>query len=361
LQSRARPRTQSLQGPKLITRLKVAAFTGGKRVPSARFRVRALIRDLAAQAVDLQEYIPPVSKYPPRSLLGRAFWLPAALCVRVPAVALSHTHDVTLLQRELISNLATFEGLTKTPRAFDVDDAIFLRRDGAVAKKIARRCDLVICGNAFLADWFSQWHRNVELLPTAIDCERFTPTSRQNEGEGIVIGWTGSYTNLRYLRPIEPALANVLKARPNAKLRIICDRAPDLPALPQAQIEYRPWVAENEVPDCQQFDIGIMPLDDGDWERGKCAFKLLQYMACGKPVVASPVGVNAQILTGERVGLSATSVAQWEQALVALIDTPDNHDLYGTAGRALVEQDYATPLIAKRLSDYLRGISAGGS
>ena len=253
----------------------------------------------------------------------------------------------------MISTLATFEGLTKKPRAFDVDDAIFLRRDGAAAKKIASGCELIICGNSFLADWFSQWHKNIRLLPTAIDCDRFTPETIAREATSV-IGWTGSYPNLRYLQSIEPALADVLRARPDARLRVICDRPPDLPSLPQAQIDYRPWAAENEVTDCQGFDIGIMPLDDGDWERGKCAFKLLQYMACGKPVVASPVGVNAQILQGERVGLSATSNAQWRDALFALIDEPDKHAAYGAEGRTLSEREYATPLIAQRLGGYLR-------
>lgn len=349
----------------MTTALRVAALTGGQNVPSARFRVRALVADLRRTGIKLEEYAPMVSKYPPRSKWLRPFWMPAAFTARLPGVALSHAHDLTLLQRELISTLYTIEGLTKKPRVLDVDDAIFLRRDGRAAKRLAQACDLVICGNDFLADWFSQFNPNIELLPTSIDCRRFRPAAASSDvpptasaaRQNTVIGWTGTSTNLGYLTGIEPALARVLKARPTTRLRIVCDRPPHLPQLPQAQINYVPWRADIEVQVCQQFDIGIMPLEDGDWERGKCAFKLLQYMACAKPVVASPVGVNAELLADERVGISAGSNVQWEEALIQLIDEPRLRQQFGSAGRHRAETDYDTPMIADRMSNYLKRLA----
>lgn len=337
--------------------LRVAALTGGQRVPSARFRVRALKPELAANNITLNEYVPRIPKYPPQNKWLRPLWLPAAMAARLPGIVGSRTHDVTLLQRELISTLFTLEKLTGTPRVLDVDDAIFMHREGKSARRLAQSCDLVLAGNPFLADWFSQWNSNVELLPTGIDTNRFTPTAKhqsQTSATEIVVGWTGSQTNLRYLQLIEPALLRVLRARPHARLEIVCDEPPNLPTLPATQLRHTRWTSANEAQDVQQFDIGIMPLADGDWERGKCAFKLLQYMACGKPVVASPVGVNAQLLADQRIGYAATDNTSWEDALTTLIDDTQLREQQGNAGRVLAETHYDNSVIARRMAQAMR-------
>lgn len=335
--------------------LRVAALTGGRHVPSARFRVRALKTELALRGVTINEYVPTVSKYPPERRWLRGPWLPAALGARVPGIVASHTHDLTLLQRELISTLHTIEGLTRAPRVLDVDDAIFLHRDGKPAKRLAELSTLVLAGNPFLADWFSQWQSNVQLLPTSIDTHRFTPGELVTDNKStVVIGWTGSHTNLRYLNLIEPALNRVLTARPNTRLHVVCDKAPALSSLPQGQLSWSPWHPDQEVSEVQGFDIGIMPLVDGDWERGKCAFKALQYMACGKPVVASPVGVNAQLLADQTIGFAAKDNAQWESTLIALIDDKALCSKLGGAGRALAQARYDTAVIAQRMAIALR-------
>lgn len=339
-----------------VTPIRVAALTGGKNVPSARFRVRALTNELALRGVTLNEFVPAVTKYPPEPSWQRLLWLPAAVATRLPGIVASHSHDITLLQRELISTLYTLENLTGKPRVLDVDDAIFLHRDGKAARRLARSCDLVLAGNAFLADWFSQWCPEVQLLPTSIDTNRFKPSPDSAPPQPTVtIGWTGSKTNLHYLQLIEPALQKVLAARPEARLHVVCDKPPDLPALAASQLEYSGWSVANEVAAVQRFDIGIMPLADGDWERGKCAFKILQYMACGKPVVASPVGVNAELLADERIGFAAADSALWEDALITLIDNADLRRQQGAAGRALAQARYDTSVIAQRLASALRG------
>ncbi len=344
-----------------IKPIRVAALTGGKNVPSARFRVRALKDELALRDVTLNEYVPAISKYPPEPNWQRPFWLPAALTARLPGIAASRGYDITLLQRELISTLYTLEPLTRKPRVLDVDDAIFLHRDGKTAQRLAQSCELVLAGNAFLADWFSQYNPRVELLPTSIDTNRFKPTNTpttqslaQQAQDTITIGWTGSQTNLRYLQFIEPALQNVLTARPQTQLHVVCDKPPSLPALPAAQLRFSAWSRANEVDAVQGFDMGIMPLTNGDWERGKCAFKILQYMACGKPVVASPVGVNAELLADERIGFAAGDLALWENALLALIDDVDLRRRQGAAGRALAQARYDTSVVAQRLAGLLR-------
>ena len=238
----------------------------------------------------------------------------------------------------------------------DVDDAIFLHRDGKPARRLAEASTLVLAGNPFLADWFSQWNSNVQLLPTSIDTGRFIPAVESaHTGDDIIIGWTGSQTNLRYLQYIESPLRRVLTARPNTRLHVVCDKKPELTSLPPARMRWSAWHTDSEVAAVQRFDIGIMPLLDGDWERGKCAFKALQYMACGKPVVASPVGVNAQLLADESIGIAAATNAQWESTLLALVDDAKLRRQMGQAGRTLAETSYATHIIAQRMASALRG------
>jgi len=339
--------------------IRVAALTGGEEVPSARFRIRALKDELELRDVTLNEFVPAISKYPPQPNWQRPLWLPAAIAARLPGIAASREHDITLLQRELISTLFTLESFTGKPRVLDVDDAIFLHRDGKTAQRLAESCELVLAGNEFLGDWFSQWNSRVELLPTGIDTNRFIPANDSMEQSPTqhaitTIGWTGSQTNLHYLQFVESALRNVLAARPKTRLHVVCDKPPDLPALPATQLEFSQWSPTNEVDTVQRFDIGIMPLTDGDWERGKCAFKILQYMACGKPVVASPVGVNAELLADERIGFAASDLALWENALLTLVDDADLRRRQGAAGRALAQARYDTSVIAQRMAGILR-------
>ena len=337
-------------------------MTAGKQVPSARFRVRALLPALAQRGVAVTEFVPPLSSYPPARRWLRPFWLGAAVTARLPAVRASRRYDITLLQRELISTLRTLEGFTGSPRVLDVDDAIFLHRGGRGAAKIARQTDLIVAGNAFLADWFSQHQSEVIVIPTGIDTARFKPVHEPRpapQEARVVIGWTGSAGNLRYLYAIEEALNRVLRSRPQAMLAIMSDRRPTFRTLPKDQWRFEPWNEQTEVAAVQGYDIGIMPLADGPWERGKCAFKLLQYLACARPVVASPVGVNADLLQGAAIGHAAGSPEDWTNALIDLIDAPERRSAFGLAGRVLVQAHYDTEVVAGRLATALRGLKSG--
>src|SRR5688572_19387775 len=158
--------------------LRVAAYTGGRSVPSARFRVRQYIDALRGEGVELREYCALLDSYPPRQRSLRPLWAAAALGERMVAAARSWRADLTLLQRTMLSSFLTAEPLTRRPRVLDVDDAIWLHRGGfggSSARRLARMCDLVICGNAFVAEHFEQWNPNVRLLATGVDTARFRP------------------------------------------------------------------------------------------------------------------------------------------------------------------------------------------
>ncbi len=336
--------------------VRVAALTGGINVPSTRFRVRQLIPALRENGVLMHEFIPHVSKYPPAAKWLRPLWGGAALTVRIPAVLATHHYDITFLQRELVSTFLTLEPLTKRPRVLDVDDAIFLYRGGRFAERLARRCDLIICGNDYLGDIFSQWNKNVRVIPTAVDTKRYFPKKAMDASKREVIGWTGTSGNLKYLYEIEPALAIVLKACPDVILRIIADARPTFHSIQKERIDFIPWSPKNEVKGIQGMSIGIMPLADSAWERGKCSFKMLQYMACGVPVVVSPVGMNSQVLSLCTVGLGASNQKDWAEALVGLLGDEGKRASMGINGRNVVEKYFSIDVVVPQLARYLRDL-----
>lgn len=335
--------------------MKVAAFTGGFDVPSARFRVRQLVPRLAQEQVIVDEFVSPVSAFPPRRHGLRPFWLAAGIVSRIPQVIAGRHYDATLLQREFFSTLSTLERFTRRPRVLDVDDAIFLNRGGRFARQLAERSDLVICGNDFLAERFAAWTGRVAVLPTAVDTERYVPVARK-PNEAVVLGWIGTSGNYRYLLQIESAIAEVLARHPEARLKIVSDRPPLFSVLPAERVEFVRWTPDHEVSLIQSFDIGLMPLADGDWERGKCSFKMLQYMACGLPVVVSPVGMNRQVLALGTVGLGAAEKDDWIRGLDSLITQPQTAKAIGAAGRQVILEHFSVNVIAPKLAALLRSV-----
>jgi glycosyltransferase involved in cell wall biosynthesis len=339
---------------------RVTAFTQGREVPASRFRIRQHIAALASAGVTLTEHRG-LGAYPPTQAWRRPIWFGAALAARVPGVVASYGADVTLFQRELLSTITSFEGLTRAPRVLDVDDAIWLNRGGAAARRLAAMCDLVICGNAYIADYFSREGRPTTLLPTAVDTDQYHPDPladsaiSPNETSPAVIGWIGTSSNFPYLEVIGPALAEVLKARPRTSLLVVSDRSPRLPSLPPERWRFVAWSAEREVADIQSMAIGMMPLDDTPWARGKCSFKMLTYMACGVPVVVSPVGMNVDVLAEGRVGLQATTTREWVDALTSLVDDPGARRAFGREGRRVAESRFSARVIAPRLAALLKG------
>ncbi len=341
--------------------VKVAALTGGRNVPSARFRVRQLIPLLSEYGVKVREFVPWVSKYPPERKYLRPAWGVAALAVRIPTIFATYCYDVVLFQRELISTFVTVEPLTRRPRVLDVDDAIYLHRGGRFAKRLARLVDLIICGNEFLADWFSKWNKNVTVIPTAVDTRRFVPLERpdrDNMEEKHIIGWTGTSSNFKYLYSIEPALKRVMEMFPNVILRVIADKEPNFPTISKERIEFIPWSPESEVKGVQRMSVGIMPLADGEWEKGKCSYKMLQYMACGIPVVVSPVGMNAQILALGEIGLAASSQDEWVETLRRMLTaSKKEREKMGREGRRVAETYFSVEVIAPQLAQVLKKVT----
>jgi hypothetical protein len=302
-------------------------LTSGRDVPSSRFRVMQYLPRLKGLALASAAPCRPAVSFGPTEMpfAGRLFGpaiFAAKLFSRLMGIARGRFHDLVYVERELLPSLAPRlerRALASAPRSiFDFDDAIHLKRPDMLAE-ICRRATRVVAGNETLAAWARTHSPRVSVVPTPIDADRWTPGRR----DGRTVVWSGSAENLPYLARV--------RDRIRAPLRVICNRRPDF------DCEFVPWSRETEVEALRNAAVGIMPLPDDEWTRGKCGFKLLQYMACGLPVVASPVGVNAEI-----VGDAGVVTDDW----TAGIDRALRMD--GTAARARVEARYSVAAVFPR-------------
>lgn len=272
----------------------------------------------------------------------------------------AHTFDVLIIEKELFPFLpALFErtlSRMQIPYIADYDDAQFHRYDmnssiiirSFLSQKIdavMKNASLVLAGNRYLYERAQNADaRQVEIIPTAVDTERYFPKVSEG-GEFTIVGWIGTPQTSRYLIPLL-AIFERLKQRWPARFVAVGARAQDFENSP---IEVWPWSESTEVELIQQFDIGIMPLSDTPWERGKCAYKLIQCMACAKPVVASPVGVNKEVISPGVNGLLASTPEQWETFLTQLLGDAEMRLQMGNQGRSIVLERFSVRTQAPRL------------
>ncbi|RLC12255.1 MAG: glycosyltransferase family 1 protein [Deltaproteobacteria bacterium] len=246
------------------------------------------------------------------------------------------------------------------PYIVDYDDAIFHSYDthsnifvrkflGNKIDTVMRNAALVTAGNEYLmARAEKAGARRVEYLPTVIDLKRYS-VKDNTKNSVFTIGWIGSPMTVKYLEMIRPVFSEWDKKN-NACLVIIGDDSFKLDGI---NVEYRSWSHESEVSDIQTFDVGIMPLPNNLWEKGKCGYKLIQYMACGKPVIASPVGVNSKIVEHGVNGFLASSKKEWIESLELLYADPERRYEMGKEGRRKVENNYCVQITAPRLLDLM--------
>ena len=246
----------------------------------------------------------------------------------------------------------------------DYDDAVFhsydLHRNALVRKVLGKKIDsvmrhaaVVVCGNSYLAERASKaGARRIEIVPTVIDLQRYLMLEPAVAQEFIRIGWMGSLSTVKYLRAVASALQTTSTKIP-LKLIVVGARC----ELPGIDVEFRPWSEDSEVEEIQHFDIGIMPLHQGPWELGKCGYKLIQYMACGKPVIASPVGFNQEIAQHGLKGYLANDVDSWREALEELCADADTRRRMGERGRISVEKMYCLQKTAPQMARIFHSIA----
>ncbi len=246
----------------------------------------------------------------------------------------------------------------------DFDDAIFHNYDrsgnSVLRRVLGRKIDVVmrcatcvVAGNDYLASRAkTSGAVRVEMVPTVVDATRYSRTD-SSPAARPVIGWIGSPYTQSYVADIAWALTSLCQKH-NARLMLVGASADIATKFPGLDVEVVPWSEASEAEVIAGMDIGIMPLPDGPWERGKCGYKLIQYMACGIPVIASPVGVNVDIVGASQCGLLAANLAEWEVALDKLLESPKQRLQLGRAGRQAVENQYSlavqAPVLARILT-----------
>jgi glycosyltransferase involved in cell wall biosynthesis len=250
---------------------------------------------------------------------------------------------------------------------YDFDDAIFHRDSYALRgwrssgrsrrfTALMRAADAVVAGNAFLQSWAQQRARSqrIHVIPTCVEPSRYRLAAHPRTRPGVELAWIGSSSTLRGLERIRPLLEQLGQRGPGLHLRVICDRFLELNHLP---VHHCVWSEATEVDDLAAADIGISWLPDDLWSRGKCGLKVLQYMAAGLPVVANPVGVQAEMVQHGRTGFLVETADEWIEAILRLADDPALRRRMGQAGRQRVETEYSVAAGAAGWNQLLEGLA----
>jgi glycosyltransferase involved in cell wall biosynthesis len=282
--------------------------------------------------------------------------------------------DVVFIYREIfpigpaiVERLLALRG--RPPIVFDFDDAIFLpsvseanRVIGALKQPrkvsaIIRASAHVIAGNDYLAAYARRFNEAVTMIPTCVDTTRFVPASGaaapNGSGRPPIVGWIGSPTTASYIRGLAPVLQRVGE-RQRFVLRVSGTGEPV--RIDGVTTENAPWTLAGEVELFNSCDVGVYPLADDEWSRGKCGFKAIEFMACGVPVVAAAVGVNCEIIRDGVNGFLASSEDEWVEKLGRLLADPGLRRRFAEAGRRTVEERYSLQVNAPRVAATIRGV-----
>jgi glycosyltransferase involved in cell wall biosynthesis len=343
--------------------------------PSQRFRIEQWAPELAAAGIDValrpfaSAPLMEVQHRPGRALAKAGQGLAAALR-RLRGLAEVRAHDAVLIHRAaflmgpaLLERLVAWMG---RPVIFDFDDAIYLLHTTEANRalgwlkfpgKTAALCRLsrqVVVANDELAAYARPLNPRVTVVPSSVDTDRFQPDP-QPPGSRLRLGWTGSSTSLTHLEAFAPTLRELVERHP-IELHVHADREPRLGGVP---FEWHPWTPEGEREVLSRFEVGIMPMPDDPWARGKSAMKALLYMAMGIPALCSAVGANRVVVDHGRNGLLAGTPAEWHEQLGALVASPDLRQRLGAAGRRTVEERYSKRHCAALFAQVVRAAVAG--
>lgn len=342
---------------------RILFMSEGVDVPASRYRIVQLLPAFERAGVRcdvLHAY---------GSLYNRVFSVPglgaayktATRARRALATALART-DLLFLQRTAFPQSALAERIAHrrgVPMILDVDDAIFLGPGGRPSRlrerayrDALRVADHYIAGNRWLVE-VGGVPEKTTLIPTVIDTDRYVPPARR-AGDDVTIGWIGTAGNFPFLERIVPSLRRVLAEAPRARVRIVSN-ARFSPLEGVERVEQIEWSAAAEIELLQSFDVGLMPLIDSPIARGKCAFKMIQYMAVGAPVVVSAVGANVEVLGDRDLG-HALSDFDWTDALLGLVRDPERRARMGAVGREHAVREYSVAAVLPRYLEIFRGL-----
>jgi glycosyltransferase involved in cell wall biosynthesis len=281
-------------------------------------------------------------------------------------------YDIIFIYRDaLVTGSTFFEkrfARSKAKLVFDFDDSIWLENVSEANKKLAflknasktgkiiSLCDLIFAGNQYLADYAAKFNKNISIIPTTIDTAIYIPGKKTTGKERVCIGWSGSITTIQHFATAIPALKRIKDKYGNrVSFKIIGDKNYYC-----AELDTRgdAWVAATEIEDLSQIDIGIMPLPDNEWAKGKCGLKGLQYMALEIPTLMSPVGVNTDIIQNAVNGYLPNTENEWVNTLSVLIENKELREQIGKAGRKTVIEKYSVEAWKQKYLDNFNQLTA---
>lgn len=339
----------------------------GPMAASTRYRLGQYISGLAKYQIDLQVRYLLGDEYLRRRFTGQS--IPWTNLIKTGSNRLSdlcsrRSFDVIMLHCELFPLMPGWMECSLLPRPYiyDFDDAFYLKyrsgRLGIMRPLLGKKFDTVMesaaaitAGNNVLAEYARKINPNTHLLPTVVDTEHYVPTTC-SPSSVFTVGWIGSPSTAPYLNEIVGPLSRIGKEG-SVRLIVIGGKAPSIPNVVVEEID---WFEHTEVALINTFDVGVMPLPDDAWAKGKCAFKLIQYMACAVPVLASRVGANVDVVTTD-CGFLATDEQEWVDALRFLRDQPDSRQQMGEVGRARVQQHYSLQVTGPRLAELIQAVT----
>jgi len=316
--------------------------------PSSRYRVFQFLKPLSEAGIKSK-----LLNAPERNPWKRLSYLPRLLPIIVES-------EILYIQKRILPKSLMLMIQRFKPRiVFDLDDAIYLQdqvRENLIM--MLKSASIVVAGNNYLATYARKYNQNVVVIPTVVDTNYYYPsnTNRHRYKSRIVIGWIGSNPNRGDLEQVKSVI-DQLGQKFNGKVvfQIISNCPLDFDS--ELRVEFIPWTIESARYALQRFDIGLMPLDDTPWNRGKCGLKLIQYMAVGAATVASPVGVNNEIMLDGRSGYFATTTQDWKEKLTRLIEDIDLRIQMGQQGRKRVEQLFSVKAVLPLLIEVLKRAS----
>lgn len=340
--------------------MRIGLVALGKNVPSTRFRLEAMLPYLRQRGHLVRMWTSRPSVYEHFPAIG---WRLSTLIKRGNRWlqyldACRYRPDCIYLERGVYNDTSTsmdarFRRATKR-LVLDVDDGIFLEFPDKIPKLIAMS-DHVVAATPSIAEYVAHHTDQWTLIPTSVSMLRYQPRPMTQQTGRPVIGWIGTAPNVKFLEVVTPALRQ-LSSQCEYELLVVANENAGLSKLDLTgvKVRFEAWRADREIEHLHQMDVGIMPLPaDREWMKYKAATKLVQYLAVGIPAVASPIGVNADILQGGQVGFAAANTAQWFEALRTLVNDRELRVQMGACGRELVAQQFSIEANAPRLERVL--------
>ncbi len=357
--------------------LKIAQFTKyGTRAASTRQRFDQYAPYLAAQGIAVEQFPLFDNRYLDDLYEGKRRNIARVAkrnFNRMQQLITLRGFDLIWVHMDLFPYLpGTFERLAflkRIPVIYDFDDAVFHNYDQLSnplgrwvlkdrLKPLLQGAAMAFCGNRYLQEYAQQYCDRTMIVPTILDTDIYTPPAADADRAKLRIGWLGTPSTWEsYVVPMLPMLLDEAE-KADAELYVV--GANGAGGVAPRLIRKR-WAEAEEVADIQAMDVCIMPLDDGLWARGKCGYKLIQYMACGKPVIASPVGVNARIVDAGENGYLAQDEPQWRSALSRLLGDAGLRSRMGGYGRAKMEREYSLAYWGPEVAKTLRTIASKGA